>query len=53
MREVAQVLKDGMVAGFMLWNDIEPRYGADRQLYSFCQTTDPLIEAGWVVSTEE
>jgi hypothetical protein len=48
-REMAQVLKDGIVAGFMSWNDID---GADGQIYSFCQTADPLIEAGWVVSKE-
>jgi len=49
-REMARVLTDGMVAGFMLWNDIEGRYGLDRQIYCFCQVVDPLIDAGWFVS---
>jgi hypothetical protein len=48
--EMARVLNDGMVAGFMLWNDIEGRYNMDRQIYCFCQVTDPLIDAGWFVS---
>ena len=51
-REMTRVLGDGMVAGFMLWNDIEGRYNLDRQIYSFCQTADPLIESGWSVCDE-
>jgi hypothetical protein len=51
-REMTRVLGDGMVAGFMLWNDIEGRYNLDRQIYSFCRTADPLIESGWSVCDE-
>jgi len=51
-REMARILGDGMVAGFMLWNDIEGLYNIDRQIYSFCQTVDPLIELGWSVCNE-
>ena len=51
-RKMTHVLGDGIVAGFMLWNDIEGRYNLDRQIYSFCQTTDPLIESGWSVCDE-
>jgi len=49
-REMAEVIKDGKVAGFMLWNDIQGRYGLDRQIYSFCQPVDPLISEGWSVN---
>ena len=51
-REMARVLGDGMVPGFMLRNDIEGRYNLDRQIYSFCQTADCLIESGWSVFAE-
>ena len=52
-REMATRLGDGMVAGFMLWNDIVGMYNTDGQVYSFCQPVDPLIEDGWMVYRDE
>jgi hypothetical protein len=48
-REMQSFLADGMVAGFMLWSNIIGKYNTDGHIYSFCQPTDPLIEAGWAV----
>ena len=45
-RKMTHVLGDGMVAGFMSWNDIEGN-NLNRQIYSLCQTTNHLIESGW------
>ena len=41
-------LSQGLVCGFMLWNDVKG-YANDGRLYSYCQTVDPLIDAGWEV----
>jgi hypothetical protein len=39
---------DGLVCGFMLWNDVRG-YANDGRLYSYCQTVDPLIDDGWEI----
>jgi hypothetical protein len=41
-------LSNGLVCGFMLWNDVTG-YSNDGRLYCYCQTVDPLIEDGWEV----
>ena len=50
---MATRLGDGMVVGFMLWNDIVGMYNTDGQVYSFCQPVDPLIEDGWMIYRDE
>jgi hypothetical protein len=42
------LLSHGLVCGFMLWNDVRG-YANDGRLYSYCQTTDPLIDEGWEI----
>jgi hypothetical protein len=37
---------DGEVCGFFLWADLKGYNGP--VLHSYCQSVDPLIEAGWV-----
>ena len=41
----------GDILGFFLWVDV-PTYAGPR-LYCYSQPTDPLINAGWQVATEE
>jgi hypothetical protein len=42
------VLERGEVTGFMHWTDLRPNT-SDAGLWMYCETTDPLIEAGWEV----
>jgi hypothetical protein len=42
------LLRFGCVAGFMLWTDIAG-YNVAGNVYSYCQTTDELIEDGWEI----
>jgi len=52
LREMTRVIGEGMVAGFMGWNDIAGKHGTDRQIYCFCEPADSLIQAGWSVCPE-
>jgi len=46
-KEDQSLLRDGCVAGF--WTDIVG-YDVAGRLYSYCQTTDELIEDGWEIA---
>ena len=48
-KEDQSLLRDGCVAGFMIWKDIVG-YDVAGRLYSYCQTTDELIEDGWEIA---
>jgi len=48
-KEDLSILKDGCVVGFMIWTDIVG-YDTAGRLYSYCQTTDELIEEGWEIA---
>jgi hypothetical protein len=50
-RTDATVQPSGDIVGFFLWVDV-PTYAGPR-LYCYSQPTDPLINAGWRVATEE
>ena len=52
LREMPRVLGEGMVVGFMGWNDVVEKHGTDRQIYCFCEPADSLIQAGWSVCPE-
>lgn len=41
-------LSQGLVCGFMLWNDVRG-YANDGRHYSYCQTVDALIDDGWEI----
>ena len=46
-------LGDGLIVGFMSWNDIAGMYNTDGQIFSFCQPVDPLIEDEWMIYRDE
>ena len=48
-KEDLSILKDGCVVGFMIRTDIVG-YDTAGRLYSYCQTTDELIEEGWEIA---
>jgi hypothetical protein len=48
-KEDQSLLRDGCVAGFMIWTDIVG-YDVAGKLYSYCRTTDELIEEGWEIA---